>query len=243
VKLRRLLLLPPADPGLAQGGWFFFASLFLFFFSQAFLAGWAGKGRPAVPLQVRLFCGVWLAASLPILAAGMGTREGWRALGIAPGKFRLRAVLGGAAIYSAGLVFWFPLFTAYFQLLHLLGVQRTPQPVYKWIAENPAGANPDLFLLLLVVFVLPFFEELAFRGLIQSWFRKVMPRGWALVGTAALFGLAHDPWIMKFPVFLLGLFFGYARERTGSLWASWAAHVLHNALVVVLAPYFIQFYD
>ena len=247
MNLRRLLALPPKDPDLPGAGWLFLCSLSLFFVAQSVLAslfGVGGKGaEPNVPLQVRLICGAWLVASLPILAGAFLARGGAASLGIGPGKLRLRALAGGAAIFLAGLLFWFPLFTAYFQLLHALGVPRTPQPVYRWIAGNLAGPRPDWVLLFLVIFLLPFFEELAFRGLIQSWLRAHLPRGWALVLTAVLFGLAHEPWIMKFPVFLLGLFFGYARERTGSLWASWTAHVLHNGLAVVLVSHLIRFYD
>ena len=246
MNLRRLLALPPADPDLPGAGWLFLCSLSLFLVAQgvlASLAGFSGGTRPPVPVQVRLFCGVWFAAALPILLGGFRAKGGTLSLGLGPGKLNLRALLGGAAVFFAGLLLWFPLFTAYFQVLQALGVPRTPQPVYQWIAKNLAGSHPDFLLLFLVIFVLPFFEELAFRGLIQSWLRSLLPRGLAVVLTALLFGLAHEPWIMKFPVFLLGLFFGYARERTGSLWASWTAHVLHNGLAVAFVPYLIHFYS
>ncbi len=246
MNLRRLLALPPADPVLPGAGWLFLCALSLFLTAQgalASLAGFSGGARPPVPVQVRLFCGVWFAAALPILAGGFLAKGGTLSLGLGPGKLNLRALLGGAAVFFAGLFFWFPLFLVYFQVLQVLDVPRTPQPVYQWIAKNLAGSHPDLLLLFLVVFVLPFFEELAFRGLIQSWLRSLLPRWAAVVLTALLFGLAHEPWIMKFPVFLLGLFFGYARERTGSLWASWTAHVLHNGLAVAFVSYLIRFYN
>ena len=244
--LRRLLALPPADPDLPGAGWLFLCALSLFLVAQGLLAslsGFPGGAPLPVPVQVRLFCGTWFAAALPILAGAFLAKGGAASLGIGPGRLHGRALAGGAVIFFAGILFWFPLFTAYFQLLQALGIPRTPQPVYRWIAKNLAGPSPDLLLLFLVVFVLPFFEELAFRGLIQSWLRSRLPRGWALFLTALLFGMVHSPWIMKFPVFLLGLFFGYARERTGSLWASWTAHVLHNGLAVALVPYLIHFYD
>ncbi len=246
MKLRRLLALPPEDPPLPGAGWLLLCALSLFFLAQgvlASLAGISGGAPPPVPVEVRLFCGIWLAAALPILAGGFFAKGGIQSLGIGPGRLNGKALLGGAAVFFGGLFFWFPLFMAYFKVLQALGVPRTPQPVYRWIAGNLAGSHPDWVLLFLVVFLLPFFEELAFRGLIQSWLRSLLPRSLALVLTALLFGLAHDPWIMKFPVFLLGLFFGYARERTGSLWASWTAHVLHNGLAVFFVSYLIRFYN
>jgi len=62
----------------------------------------------------------------------------------------------------------------------------------------------------------------------------VLARGPALVFTSLAFGLVHGlPYTL--PMTLLGLVFGWLRQRHGSLWPSVCAHMLHNALTMAVA--------
>lgn len=75
-------------------------------------------------------------------------------------------------------------------------------------------------------------EEVFFRGLLQ-------PRI-GLVPQAVLFGLVHATYLNGFEVlgtFVLGLAFGIAYRRTGSLYAPVAGHLAANSLVFALARY------
>lgn len=86
--------------------------------------------------------------------------------------------------------------------------------------------------------VVPVMEELFWRSFILRWlerqdFLAVLPAtvGWrALALTSVLFALEHNLW---FAGLLAGLAYGWLYIRTGSLWATAAAHGLTNALLGV----------
>lgn len=94
--------------------------------------------------------------------------------------------------------------------------------------------------MVLFVSIMPaIFEELAFRGVIQSSLEKIFTAREALIIQAALFSVLHLlP--MNFPShFLMGLCLGYARLRSRSLYpgmlmhASWNAYVLFHDLKMI----------
>jgi membrane protease YdiL (CAAX protease family) len=91
-----------------------------------------------------------------------------------------------------------------------------------------------------------FGEELLFRGCLQSRLNQALGRpyhmlgvacGWGLVGAALLFGLAHvlsplNPLQLGWGLwtFVLGLVFGYLREKSGSFVAS---AIVHGTIIAV----------
>jgi len=92
-------------------------------------------------------------------------------------------------------------------------------------------------------------EEGLFRGVMLPHFMDSVSFRWANVLQAALFGLWHAVWPVKSLVTgdltveaaameavglvlttaAAGLVFGYLFFRTGSLWAPWLAHTIHNS--------------
>ena len=76
------------------------------------------------------------------------------------------------------------------------------------------------------------FEELAFRGVMFGLLRRSLEAREAIVLTAVAFGLLH----LSVPSLIthvpMGLYFGWLRHRSGSLYPSIVAHFLHNGLVV-----------
>lgn len=246
MNVRRLLRLPPPDPPLARGGLLVLASVSLFLAAVSLPAalGCADALRRAGSSgQALLQAAAFGLAALPILAGAAASRGGLAALGAPIERLGSGALLGGAAIWLAGLLLWLPLFGLYAALLQALGIPNEPQPIYQELARDLARGRPDPVLIVLVCLVLPLGEELFFRGALQGMLRGYLSRSGAIGTAAGLFALLHGPWTVVFPVFLLGLLFGYARERTGSIWGAWAAHALHNSAAVALAPYMIQLYD
>ena len=79
--------------------------------------------------------------------------------------------------------------------------------------------------------VLPFLEELVFRGGVQRLLRPLGP-GVALVGQAVLFAAAHGSAAAKLYAFAMGLVFGWAAEHTGRLWPGMLFHSLNNCIVL-----------
>lgn len=81
--------------------------------------------------------------------------------------------------------------------------------------------------------VAPITEEIIFRGVLYRAFSKVIPRGWAVVASAALFGAAHRDLSSFVPLFVLGVMFALAYDATGTLVVTIIAHALFNLNTLV----------
>ena len=79
----------------------------------------------------------------------------------------------------------------------------------------------------------PIFEELGFRGVIFSQLGRSLDARETILISAVAFGILH----LSIPTLIthipLGLYFGWLRHRSGSLYPSIFAHALHNGLVVI----------
>ncbi|MBI3683771.1 MAG: CPBP family intramembrane metalloprotease [Acidobacteria bacterium] len=81
-------------------------------------------------------------------------------------------------------------------------------------------------------------EELFFRGLIQSGFRK-LPMWTAILASGLLFGVAHGSIYRMLPVTLLGMLFAYLAWRSRSVFPGMLAHAVNNGVgisIVAFAP-------
>lgn len=96
-------------------------------------------------------------------------------------------------------------------------------------------------LLFCVVFIVPFIEELLFRGYLQNWIKTKMET-WKAVGlTSFIFacfhfapsqGLGNIELIIS--LFVLSCFLGYLYERQKSLWAPVCLHAIFNSLSIMM---------
>lgn len=118
--------------------------------------------------------------------------------------------------------------TVYFALLSALGFHPA-----SYLAEYRAAGWPLWSAFVLYAVVPAVFEELAFRGVIQTRLRGVMGRREAWLAQAGMFSILHlSPAI--FPShFAIGLLLGWLRNRTGSLWPGMVLHGTWNAWVLV----------
>ena len=84
-------------------------------------------------------------------------------------------------------------------------------------------------------------EELLFRGVVQriftEWFKNIH---WGIWISAILFSTIHFQFFGFLPRLLLGVFFGYILEATGSLWIPILAHFINNLAGVLLAYFVTQ---
>ena len=102
------------------------------------------------------------------------------------------------------------------------------------IVENPQVALRVLMLIFTIV-VVPVFEEMLFRGMLQSVIRTVVAGPWsAVLITSAAFVLLH-PWMHLPALFILSVCMGYAYERSGSLFRPIFIHAFFNAASVTAA--------
>ena len=97
------------------------------------------------------------------------------------------------------------------------------------------GAPRSLWLVWLAVAITPAVcEELLFRGLVLSGMRRLglCP---AVGAAALLFALAHSSIYRLLPTFCLGVLFGYAVWKSGSVVTGMIGHALNNGLMATLA--------
>lgn len=119
----------------------------------------------------------------------------------------------------------------YFGWLERLGV-----PFYRATGTLAAAGWPLWSTLLLVSLMPAFFEELAFRGVIQSSLERIFNARDAWLIQAALFSLLHLSPLIFPSHFAMGLFFGLMRMRSRSLYpgmvlhAGWNAHAVFQEL-------------
>ncbi|HYD49103.1 MAG TPA: CPBP family intramembrane glutamic endopeptidase [Terriglobales bacterium] len=94
-------------------------------------------------------------------------------------------------------------------------------------------AGLPLWAALLMLTVVPaLIEELAFRGLIQTSLERVFNINEAWYLQAALFGVVHLLPLTFFSHAVLGLWLGWLRIKSGSLYPCFVAHALWNAAMI-----------
>ena len=81
----------------------------------------------------------------------------------------------------------------------------------------------------------PLVEELVFRGLLYGWLAGRWGTVVAWIVSSLAFAAAHVELAHVILVLPLGLWFGWLRRRTGSLWPSLVSHLVNNSLAVVAA--------
>lgn len=110
--------------------------------------------------------------------------------------------------------------------------------------DRPVGYLVVLFVAMMTV---GFNEEVWFRGIVLSGYRRTMDDRSAIVVTAVLFGLGHlvnaalglsvgDVLTQVVATTIGGIAFGVIRVRTGSIFPAVLTHGLYDAALLSLAP-------
>ena len=99
------------------------------------------------------------------------------------------------------------------------------------LPDSPLTNEPSIQVLFFISLAVipPLVEELIFRGVILHSLRR-FGDGFAIVGSAFLFGMLHGNLIQLPFAFLCGLVLAFAVVKTGNLWVSIAIHSLNNGL-------------
>lgn len=106
-------------------------------------------------------------------------------------------------------------------------------------ASSPLLQSQNLFIQIIALAVVaPIAEEIVFRGLILSRFKKAMPTVVAIVLSAVLFGLVHLQLLWIIYATLIGILLAVVAEQEKSIGASILLHMAINfsALFVELIP-------
>jgi len=172
---------------------------------------------------------VWLAASLAV-AAGTFRHGLSRGLGLSLRHWVCdlgRAILG----YLAVAPLWVGLALLFGYVFRVLDLPSQTHPVLKYM--NAFTPPWRLLAFFEVIVLAPLAEEVFFRGLVQSFFRRAFhsPR-LAIVLASAAFAAVHfrsEPQAIP-SLFVLALALGYNYERTGRLTGPILIHAIFNAV-------------
>lgn len=108
-------------------------------------------------------------------------------------------------------------------------------PLSRWEAAMFEQMMAHGFVSFITVgIVAPVLEEMLFRGIILRSFLLQYARMPAIIGSAALFGLAHLNIYQFVAGFILGSVAGWLYERTRSLWPCILLHGAYNIIIVLL---------
>lgn len=150
------------------------------------------------------------------------------------------SALLGAAIIGLGAWAWAHQSFVWAQALGIGGlseerIRQTLEVARGWREVSPWLLIATLALAPAVI------EELCFRGYLFSACRGVMTAKQTIVVTSLLFGMFHVLTgnvllVERFvPTTFLGLILGWIAWRTGSVWPGMAMHLVHNALLELVA--------
>ncbi|HIJ69767.1 MAG TPA: CPBP family intramembrane metalloprotease [Planctomycetes bacterium] len=102
------------------------------------------------------------------------------------------------------------------------------------VTEHPQQVVRMVMFFFLVL-IAPVFEEMLFRGILQSVMRGLTGRPWeAIVITSLFFAVSHPNTHFP-PLFVLSCCMGYAYEKSGSLFRPIFIHAMFNAASVTAA--------
>lgn len=105
------------------------------------------------------------------------------------------------------------------------------QSIYETIS-GPHTA--DFYLLLLSICILtPIVEELFFRGIFWKILKKFSDETYAFFLTSILFAFAHVDPEHIIGVFPIGLYIGWLRLRSNSIFPSILSHITNNTIVCI----------
>lgn len=107
--------------------------------------------------------------------------------------------------------------------------ERTPHKIEQLLVES--HSIEDITKVAIVaVSMAPFLEELAFRGILLPWLRRVAGPWRAILINSFIFAIAHfDAWPAPIPLFVFALFLCYLAQRSSSLAGPIILHATFNA--------------
>lgn len=158
-----------------------------------------------------------------LLLIARNSSSGLASLGL--GRVRPKPILVGLAIYVIATPAIFGSSALWSLALEHWGGEAPSQAVQELIARS-RGADIALAAGLAIV-VIPFLEEVLFRGWLQGWISHRLDSTQGVLIPAFLFAVLHGTAVLV-PIFSLALVLGIVRHHTKSLVPVWAIHALHN---------------
>ncbi len=133
--------------------------------------------------------------------------------------------LVGGAVAQLTLPFVYELF------VNRATLDRLDDPARKLVDSAPSTMG-KVVLVVTTVLVAPIAEELFYRGLVGRSFERLVPRWFAMVITAAIFGAIHFQPLQFAGLFGFGLILGTMSVLTRRLGAGMVAHMAFNGVAM-----------
>lgn len=177
----------------------------------------------------------WLLA-VPLLGGGMPLLRF---------KATSKSVLLGV---GSGLLFFLFIFGGLNWLhVYLLDIEQLRVLLWEW----GFSARGEIWLVLVLLVANPILEEVYWRGFIYEKLRKAGTARYAILMTAAFYTLYHllsvipifngmYGLIAAVPVLIAGVFWGYVREKTGSITSAIIGHVLSDLGIIFVYWFLIR---
>jgi len=125
--------------------------------------------------------------------------------------------------------------------LVIWGEEQLKQVAVEHLKKTAADPVLFAFMIFAVVVMVPFMEELLFRGFLQSFLKRFFKRGWAIIVTALIFAFVHfapsqgvGNFQLILSLFVLSSFIGFIYEKERALWAPIGLHMLFNGISVLI---------
>lgn len=141
------------------------------------------------------------------------------------------------------LFIWLVIAAVVVALLGVIGMLLDQPAVPDWWLSVFGESSTRLLLVLTVVVVAPLFEELLFRGLLfTGWTQSKLGVTGTILLTTVLWTALHAQYqaFDLAQVFVLGIFLGVARHRSGSLVVPVAMHAFVNMLACLQVAYLLE---
>jgi membrane protease YdiL (CAAX protease family) len=100
----------------------------------------------------------------------------------------------------------------------------------------PAGFSwvAAIGMFVLVGVLIPFAEEVYFRGVLYTWLRQRWGVRVGILASALIFGAVHGDIAIAAGIFVMALFQAWVFERSRSLWTPFLIHAINNGTKVAL---------
>lgn len=191
----------------------------------------ANRGGPEAAPPFDLTYAVLILEAAAIIAsialfAKWRRRISWSDLGLRPATLAQirRAVVAGILCYIVVT----PLLAGFNALLN--EPIASPQAPFV-VGQSGITVVRVALMLALGGLLVPFAEELFFRGVLYSWLRGRWGVGWSVFASAAVFGAAHAAFAMvAVGAFLVGVVLAVTYERSRTLWVPVTVHAVFNSV-------------
>ncbi|WLD58024.1 CPBP family intramembrane metalloprotease [Salinispirillum sp. LH 10-3-1] len=206
--------------------------------------GYLGSTQPDLIADEELFESTILDAMLS--PSGIATTSLLQALLIIPvllwashfAHQPWRETLAFRAVPLRMLGFWVLVYCGYFVAQSLLELVA---PSDLGDIMTPLAGSKHLGLAFALIVLAPLIEELIFRGyLFTAWRHTKLGLWGTVILTSLIFTSIHAAQysgLLLLYLFIFSVILGLAREKTGSIWAPIALHVLNNSIAVFTLVY------